>query len=224
MNIDVIYCSGANKRFMQIALDAGELLGVQSGRLDYGFPISFVDIDYKKPDFTKHLAMVAKFKPRYAVVPDLSETEDSEEDTLRAVKQADLLGVYCEYPLIVPKRSGQLRFIPSRYAIAYSIWTSYGGAQFGIWKLANRRIHLLGGSPQEQMKLYRYHPGIMSADGNMAQKMATVHIKFWRARRWLDHPEKMKCGVKEYRKDLYVECWRMSCSNISQQWKREVSA
>ena len=219
--MDIIYCAGANRTFMQIALDAGYLLGVRSDRNDYGFPISFADINYKQPDFERHLKAVARLKPRYAVVPDLSEIEDSEEDVTRAVKQADQLGAYCEFPLIVPKRSGQLRFIPQDYPIAYSVPTTYGGAKYGAWKLEGRRVHLLGGSPHEQMKLWRYLPEcVMSADGNMAQFMATVHVKFWRApRKWIDHPDKMKCGKKEYRRDLYIDCWLRSCRNIYAYWQ-----
>ncbi len=215
--IDLIYCAGANERLMQIAYDVGYLLGVRSDRKDYGFPISFVDIDYKKPNFPAHLARVATIKPKYAIVPDLSETEDSEEDIERAGKQADQLGIYCDYPLIVPKRSSQLRLIPARYAIAYSVPTTYGGAKFGIWKLAGRRVHLLGGSPQEQIKLYRYHAGIISADGNMAQLVAVKFARYWQApRQWLDHPER-----GQGKKDLYLDCWQRSCVNIRQRWQMQ---
>ena len=213
--MDIIYCAGANERLMQIAYDTGYLLGVRSDRSDYGFPIAFVDIDYKKPDFAKHLARVASIRPRYAIVPDLSETEDSEEDAQRAVKQADALGAYCDYPLIVPKRSGQLQFIPARYAIAYSLPTSYGGAKFGIWKLAGRHVHLLGGSPQEQMKLSHYHGGVISADGNMAQLVAVKFARYWQApRQWVDHPER-----GQGRQDLYLDCWLRSCQNIYRSWQ-----
>src|SRR5260221_5351149 len=127
--MDLIYCAGSNKRLTQIAQDAGYLLGVRSDKLDYGFPISFVDIDYKKPDFTAHLGVVKKHKPKYAIVPDLSELETSEQDIARAVNQAEQLSSYCEIPLIVPKLSSQIPLIPAKWAIAYSIPTSYGGAK-----------------------------------------------------------------------------------------------
>src|SRR5258708_5548354 len=124
--MDLIYCAGSNKRLTQIAQDAGYLLGVRSDKLDYDFPISFVDIDYKKPDFEQHLRIVAKLQPKYAIVPDLSADEVSEADIARAVLQAEQLAPYCDFPLIVPKLSGQLALIPARYAIAYSLPTSYG--------------------------------------------------------------------------------------------------
>ena len=213
--IDLIYCAGANPRFMQIAQEHGYLLGVRSDRNAYGFPISFVDIEYRKPDFTTHREAVKMHRPKYATVPDLSETEVSEEDIVRALAQASQLAQYCEYPLIVPKLSGQLALIPRQYAIAYSVPTSYGGAKYGIWKLQGRRIHLLGGSPHEQMKLRRYLPeGVKSVDGNMAQLMAVKFAKFWQAKRWQEHPEHGK-GIE----DLYLDCWHRSCANIHRYWR-----
>jgi hypothetical protein len=218
--MDLIYCAGQNSRLMQIAYECGYLLGIRSDLLDFSFPISFVDIDYKQPDFAKHLETVKKHSPKYATVPDLSETRISEADIERAVLQAEQLSSYCEIPLIVPKLSSQLHFIPTKYAIAYSVPTSYGGAKYGLWKLEGRRVHLLGGSPHTQMKLQRYlSECVQSADGNMAQKMATQYAKYWQGGRWRDHPQRGK-GIE----DLYVDCWKRSCQNIYQQWQWEVPA
>lgn len=213
--IDLIYCAGKNRRLMQIALESGYLLGIRSDAADYGFPISFVDIDYRQPDFTRHLAVVKKHQPKYATVPDLSETEVSMADIARAVKQAEQLASYCETTLIVPKLSGQLPLVPPEYGIAYSVPTSYGGAKYGAWKLAGRHVHLLGGSPHEQMRLARYLAGsVISADGNMAQLMATQFARYWRNRKWPRHPE-----WGQNKPDLYMECWQWSCRNIRQQWE-----
>src|SRR6266704_2715802 len=212
--MDVIYFAGENKRLMQIAYESGYLLGIRSDLRDDGFPISFVDIDYKHPDFEAHLAIVAKHQPKYATVPDLSETEVSEADVARALAQAACLSQYCEHVLIVPKLSGQLAFIPPQFAIAYSVPTSYGGAKYGVWKLAGRRVHLLGGSPHVQMKLYHYlRDAIQSVDGNLAQKLALQFAKYWQAHKWVKHPLQGQ-GIE----DLYFDCWRKSCQNIRQQW------
>lgn len=214
--MELIYSSGQNRRLMQIAYDAGYLLGVRSDLDDYGFPISFVDIEYRQPDFALHLATVKRLRPKYATVPDLSEIATSEQDVARAVKQAEMLGAYCAIPLIIPKRSDQLALIPAHYAIAYSVPTSYGGASFGIWKLAGRRVHLLGGSPHEQMKLYQAFPDeVQSTDGNMAQLLAIKRAKYWQGKRWHKHPESGK-GIS----DLYLDCWQRSCGNIHAYWRQ----
>jgi uncharacterized protein DUF6610 len=213
---DLIYCAGQNRRLMQIALDAGYLLGVRSDRLDYGFPISFVDIDYKAPDFTQHVEIVKKHQPKYATVPDLSEIAVDEADIARAVKQAEQIAAYCETVLIVPKLPGQIAMLPPDVAIGYSVPTSYGGAQYPLWELSGRRVHLLGGSPHEQMLLARY-VDVMSVDGNMAQKIAIQFARYWQAEQWIAHPER-----GQGKEDVYLDCWQRSCINIRQQWSKEV--
>lgn len=208
---DLIYCAGGNDRLMRMAYDAGWLLGVRSDKLTYGYPISFVDIHYKAPDFARHLRMVADERPRYAIVPDLSETEVSVADVRRALVQAEELAQHCEIPLIVPKLAGQLALIPARYAIAYSVPSSYGGAQFGPWRLEGRRVHLLGGSPSMQRRIYRSLHGVadvMSVDGNMSQKVLGK-LNYWSRR---------NVWVKAPRGTDYLDCWRLSLENIYLMW------
>ncbi len=210
----LIYCAGGNRRLLASAYDAGWLLGVRSDKLSYGLPIAFVDIHYRVPDWPRHLRRVAREQPRYAVVPDLSETVVSEDDVMRALMQADELANYCETPLVVPKLAAQLPLIPARYAIAYSVPSTYGGAQFGPWLLNGRRVHLLGGSPSTQRRIYRYLRGVadvMSVDGNMAQKVLGK-LNYWsRSNVWRKAP----------RGSDYMDCWRQSLANIAAMWREE---
>jgi hypothetical protein len=78
-------------------------------------------------------------------------------------------------------------------------------------------VHLLGGSPKAQQLIARwlqqYNATVISADGNMAQLMATKFARFWQ-RRWVDHPRR---GTQEH--DLYLDCWRLSCQNIAAEWQ-----
>lgn len=197
-----------------MALEAGWLLGIRSDKLSYGFQVAFVDIHYKRPDWQRHLRCVGQEQPRYAVVPDLSEAEVSEADVVRALAQADTLAQYCAVPLIVPKLAGQLPLIPARYAIAYSVPSTYGGAQFGPWLLFGRRVHLLGGSPSTQRRIYRYLRGtavVTSVDGNMAQKLL-AKLNYWsRSNVWRKAP----------RGSDYMDCWRQSLANIAAMWDAE---
>ena len=215
--LDLIYCAGGNPRLDKIALDTGFLLGIRSDRNADGYPVSFIDIDYKRPDFERHLRTVQKYQPKYATVTDLSDRVVSEDDIVRAITQVERLASYCGTVFIIPKLPGQLTLIPPGYAIGYSVPTHYGGASYPLWELTERRIHLLGGSPHLQMQCY-LHLGcvatITSADGNMAQKMAVPFAKYWQAGRWVKHPE--------YRRgtpDLYLDCWRRSCQNIYEHWR-----
>jgi hypothetical protein len=216
--IDLIYCAGGNPRLSQIAVEEGFLIGFRSDYAAPAHPISFVDVEYRNPNFMAHLETVKKHRPKYATVPDLSEKAVSRDDVARAIQQAERLAPYCEIPLIVPKLSGQLGMIPTEYAIGYSIPTSYGGAQYPLWELSGRKVHLLGGSPRKQLEIYRYlscFAEVISADGNYAQLMATRFAEFWNGKKWIEHP-KMKTGDK----DLYFECWRWSCQHIYQDWKK----
>jgi len=216
--IDLIYCAGGNPRLSQIASEEGWLLGFRSDKTLGGYTASFVDIDYKQPDFARHLAVVARHQPKYAVVPDLSEAGVTMEDIDRAISQASQLAQYCEIPLIVPKLSGQLTLLPTSIAVGYSVPSRYGGASYPLWELAGRRVHLLGGSPRKQFQVYLHLSGIaevMSADGNYAQKQAVRYAEYWTGKKWTEHEDTLQGKV-----DLYLECFRRSCRNIRAYWQQ----
>lgn len=221
--IDLIYTSGNNRELAQITTEEQWMVGMRSDKHPY-MPISFMDIRYKQPNFERHLAMIKEHQPKYAVVPDLSDDYSEKQDVLRALHQAEQITAIAPHTtvLIVPKRSAQLQWIPSDFSLGYSIPTSNGGAKFGLWKLSGRRVHLLGGNPHYQMKLYRLHRHnvhIHSADGNMAQKAAFEFSKFWTNNRWIKHPEATQ-NKDEQKPDLPYECIRMSLQNIKQAWIR----
>lgn len=218
--LDLIYCAGDNERLSRIAFESGFLIGIRSGRSSHDFPVSFVDIEYKRPNFEKHLKAVAKHRPKYATVLDLSEECVSKQDIARALMQYEQLASYCQIPFIVPKLHGQVALLPADVAIGYSIPTSYGGAKdVKLWEMEGRRIHLLGGSPQKQIEIYKtlsLCAQVMSADGNMAQLMATQFAKYWDGD-WVEHPQR---GTNT--PDLYLDCWRRSCTNIRRAWGKVV--
>lgn len=216
--LDLIYCAGDNERLTRIAHEAGFLIGIRSGRTAHGFPVKFVDIEYRKPNFHKHLLSVRRHWPKYATVLDLSEEVVSAQDVARALAQYEELSYSCEIPLIVPKLPGQIALLPGHIAIGYSVPTSYGGARYPLWELEGRRVHLLGGSPDAQMEIYKglsTCAQVMSADGNMAQKMATQFAKFWQNGVWMPHPDR-----NTNTPDLYLDCWQRSCTNIRRAWQR----
>lgn len=220
--LDLIYCADGNPRLLQIAQEEGWLLGFRSDKWMGQFPVSFIDVDYRHPDFERHLDIVAQWRPRYATVPDLSEDGINCADIDRAVRQAERLSPHCETVLIVPKLSGHIALLPDSLAIGYSIPSSYGGAAYPLWELLGRRVHLLGGSPRKQWNTYLHLNAIatvMSADGNYGQKMAVRYAEYWQKGKWIEHPQVLSNG-----KDLYLECWRWSCRNIRQRWEQLVYA
>jgi hypothetical protein len=216
--VDILFCAGGNKQLMGIAYEAGMGLGIRSDRPSHGFPIVFVDINYRRPPaFEEHLRAVAQAQPRYAIVRDLSERETCGADIERAVREARILANYCEVPLLVPKRPGQIELLPADLAIGYSVPTRHGAAQYPLWELHGRRVHLLGGNPREQMTAHLYlscRNVLLSADGNMAQKVAWLAV-YWQDGRWVDHPHK---GMHLHH--LAHECLGLSCRNILREWRQ----
>lgn len=226
---DLIFCAGGNPRMVRTAYNAGWLLGCRSDASHpKGYELSFIDLNYKDKafDFERHLRRVAKYLPRYATVPDLSDKEVSTQDIERAVQQVERLQNFCEMPLVVPKLPGQLSLLPRHIDIGYSVPTSYGGAAYSPTLLRGRRVHLLGGSPHEQYRIWRYNQEmgrlfqITSADGNMAHKCALPPIvRYWRkggrsGGQWITWPSRAR--------DEIYNCFRESCRNIFTMWELEM--
>ena len=214
--IDLIICAGGNRAFLQVASEMGYMLGLRSGYASYGYDIQFVDSEYKHPNFERHLKTIMRHRPKYAVVPDLSDKSVSAADIERAMRQYEQIALSCQIPLIVPKLPGQIARLSTDVAIGYSIPSSYGGARYDLWELAGRRVHLLGGSPLDQMEVFRQLAGrttVLSADGNMAMGVARNFAQYWDGG-WIDHPEK---GMSD--KSVYLDCWRKSCENIRREWE-----
>jgi hypothetical protein len=126
--LDLMYTAADNAQFHAICQRANWLPGIRSDKRPCAeaTDIQFIDVRYTRPDFARHLAMVRRFRPRYATVPDLSEREVSREDIRRALRQAELLAPHCGVVLLVPKLPGQIGLLPGEAAIGYSVPTRYG--------------------------------------------------------------------------------------------------
>jgi hypothetical protein len=215
--MDLIYCAGGNPALTRIAYEEGWQLGCRSDKWHAdGYPLMFIDVDYKKPKWDVHVARVQQERPRYATIPDLNDSTVDQRDIDRAIKQSEELLPHCETVLIVPKLSGQIALLPDHLAIGYSVPTSYGGAQYPIWELMGRRVHLLGGNPRDQVKCYHHISTIatvMSADGNAAQRAALSWRAVWSKRDvWRNVPRHLDIS--------YEATWRYSCRTIKNYWKR----
>lgn len=223
--MQLIYCAGKNKHFADIALAAGFRLGAQVPCTVY-HDLYFCDQDWKKPNRTAYMAALAKHTPTMATVLDW-EREGQLADVLDWAEEA---AQHCEQVLIVPKVMGGIDRLPRQIGgrdvvLAFSVPTKFGGTQLPLWEFAGWPIHLLGGSPHAQMK-YAAHlrsiADVVSADGNMANKMAH-NCRFWRAEpggakgdRWRSLAD---AGLADFGKGSNAEAFRRSCENIMQAWK-----
>jgi len=216
--LSLIYCGDGNPTLATIAIEEGWLYGFRSDKRPGAHCVAFVDVNFKRPNFERHLEMVAHYHPKYATIPDLSEQEVSQSDVARALEQAERLQPHCETVFIVPKLSGQIAMLPPDVAIGYSVPSGYGGAQYPLWELEGRRVHLLGGSPRKQIQVYLHLSAIaevISMDGNYAHGQAVKYAMFWQRHTWHYHPL-----VERKAPNLYQECWRWSCQNIRAYWQQ----
>ena len=210
--IELIYCANGNRRFAQIAIDAGFRYGAQLPGTIY-HPIWFADQNWKKPNRGRYMAALAQHKPNMATVLDL-ERPGQLDDVLAWAEEA---AAFVEIVLIIPKYSGAIDVLPrviggKPIRLGYSVPTRYGGTDVPIWEFGGWPVHLLGGNPQNQMAL-RAYLDVHSADGNAAQRAACKWCICWTNGRWTKHP---------YQGDdcIYV-AFVDSCRNIAAAWEHD---
>lgn len=222
--MELIYCAGGNRRFDEIAKDAGFLLGAQLPTKSVYFPIHFADQNWKNPDRGRYMAALAQYRPHMASVLDLERPDQIDEVLSWAEESAQWVNVV----MIIPKVFGIVPLLPrtiggAEVRLGYSIPTKHGGTEVPVWEFEGWPVHLLGGSPHAQMRTMHYLR-VASADGNMANKMATTFGAFWtpgnakaKDRYW---PKLQEFDGAEWGNDAPYEAFRRSCENIMAAWKR----
>jgi len=223
----LIYCAAGNRRFAEIAVAAGWLYGAQLPGTVYPdvAPLWFADQDWKKPDRARYMERLAEHRPQQATVLDLERAEQFSEVMDWAAEAAQ----YVKRVVIIPKVFGIIPRIPEHVGdadviLGYSVPTRYAGTEVPVWEFARRPVHLLGGSPQAQMKL-RHYLNVFSADGNYANKMATRYCQFWQPgtaryakNRWWPTLREAN-GGENWGDDAPYEAFRRSCESIIEHWQ-----
>lgn len=220
----LVYCGGGNRRFAEIARDAGFLLGAQLPTQTVYFPIQFADQNWKRPNREQYMAALAKHGPRMASVMDLEQESQLDE----VLGWAEDAAQYVEVVMIIPKVFSIIGRLPrtiggKQVRLGYSVPTKFGGTSVPVWEFDSWPVHLLGGSPQAQMRL-TYYLNVHSADGNMMMKMATTYGAFF------DQAKSTRRGywptISDYdgqrwpKNDAPHEAFRRSCLNIMAAWRR----
>lgn len=223
----LVYCGGGNRRFAELAVAAGYRFGARLPDTCY-LPPWFADQDYRRPNRGAYMAALERWRPNLASVVDWERPEQLPE----VLDWAEEASEYVERVLIVPKVIGGLPRLPRRVnsrdvVLGYSVPTRYGGTSLPTWEWAGWPVHLLGGSPQAQMHVWRHLAGIcevVSIDGNMANKLATAHCQFWvpgsargASNRWW--PTLIEADGQRWPKDAPYEAFRRSCLNIRAAWE-----
>ncbi len=229
----LIYCGAGNKRFAQIAVNSGWKYGAQLPGTIYPEVASlyFADQDWKSPDRGKYMNALKEYRPTQATVLDLEyESQFSE-----VMSWAEEASQFVDRVIIIPKVFGIIPKIPQsingkRTILGYSVPTKYAGTEVPIWEFGNRPVHLLGGSPHNQMKL-RAYLNVFSADNNYINKMAARFCQFWMPgnamyaqNRWFPTLKEANDGIDWHGDiDAPYEAFRRSCVNIIKAWPNGIT-
>jgi hypothetical protein len=167
----LIFCASNGPSFARAAVAEGWLYGARLPATVYADPW-FVDQDWRRPNRRKYMTALARRRPVFATVLDW-ERESQLPEVLSWARQAALY--VREAVVVVPKVVGGVARLPravegKRVILGYSVPTSYGSSPVPLEEFHGWPVHLLGGSPQAQLRLYRLlrpHCEVTSADGNM---------------------------------------------------------
>jgi hypothetical protein len=214
----LIMCAGGNRRFAESATRHGWLYGLRLPGTAYA-PVSFADQDWRTPNRTRYMTALAAHRPAMATVLDLERA-----DQLSAVLEwAAEAAQYVQTVIIIPKVCGLIDDIPetingASVVLGYSVPTTHGGTDVPLWEFGRRPVHLLGGSPHRQMMLTRYL-NVVSADGNMAAKLAN-RGQFWRYQKGVKgHWVNLREIGRGDKHDAPYTAFDLSMANIMQTWK-----
>jgi hypothetical protein len=166
--------------------------------------LGFLDIDWKRYDFRRHLEAAARTRPIMTVARDVED----KRDLRRIIDQAYRLLDYATHVVVVPKDpllEGKLcRSIPPEFVLGFSVPTRYGGT--ALSPLAFKRpVHLLGGRPDVQRTLGNQMP-VFSIDTNRFTLDAAFG-DYFDGEIFRPHP-----------KGGYRNCLSASVKNISSLW------
>lgn len=224
---ELIYCAGGNRRFAEIAIEAGFLYGAQLPSTVYFRPY-FCDQNWKRPNREAYMRCLAEQRPVMASVLDWEYQAQLPE----ILSWAEEVAQFVEIVMIIPKVQGGVsqlpRFIGGKSVrLGYSVPTKHGATELPIWEFCGWSVHLLGGSPGRQMRLIK-HLNVQSCDGNMMQKLAAERCRFWSrgkkpfTNRWtsIKEADGRKWGDGSDTADAPYEAFRRSCQNIMEAWGR----
>lgn len=212
----LIYCASGNPRFARTAVECGWKYGARlPSWFDRELTLYFADQDWKKPDREAYMQALQEHRPEMATVLDWEQPEQFADVMAWATEAAKSV----QRVVVIPKVSGMLDRIPNavggvEIVLGYSVPTSYGGTTVPLWEFGCRPVHLLGGSPQAQLRL-RSYLNVVSADGGMAQQQATK-CRYW-SRRPGPKGHWMQLGG-ESRDGAHLECFRRSMVAIREAW------
>lgn len=205
----LIFCAGNTKEYAEISIKHGWLYGIRHDNRAYYQP-HFIDINWKSYDWGEYLDVIRKYKPQMAMVPDYEKP--NKEKLFRMIEEVRDTGVHDV--LCCPKFHGAIDDIPLDCIVAISVPSSYAGFLPEPREINNRVVHLLGGTPQDQIDMYRLYTShgakVLSLDCNAHMK-ASMTGTFFDTGRW-----------KNYGTVPRIEAFNLSAINIKKTWEKVI--
>lgn len=166
--------------------------------------LGFLDIDWKKYNFGRHLAAAKATRPLLTVARDIEDIDQLE----RTLDEARTLLLFADEVIVVPKdpRLGEAldELIPAEFTLGYSVPTRYGSTTLPLAAF-RRRVHLLGGRPDVQRRLAGQLP-VTSMDCNRFT-IDAAYGDYFNGEAFRPHPA-----------GGYERCLEASIRNINRLW------
>jgi hypothetical protein len=223
--IRLFFCAGNNRRFAEIAIACGLEYGAQLPTRVY-YPIQFADQDWSKPHLaSQYIEALRTHRPDTATVTDWERDDQYEQ----IMAMSEEVAAICETVIVIPKVIGGIGRIPHRIGNARVVLGRPVGTHSKtappVWEYGDRPVHLLGGTPQQQLVQARYLPNVVSADCSSTAAMARKRCAYWTEGRaatgqpnryWRQMSEDGIAG-----KDAMYEAFRRSCVAYQRAWNRQ---
>lgn len=177
---DMVYVRGGDKTAPAICEKTGMMYGTRHDYKPYA-PVYMIDIKWDDYDWQDYLSKVARYRPTLAMAPDYESSDQFDRLTIQI---DDLRRLNPPRIMVCPKFENATAQIPADCIIAVSVPTGYAGFLPALEELRGRRIHLLGGHPDQQLFLMQQYCAagaeVISLDGNVLGDKA-MKGQYWRA-------------------------------------------
>jgi len=175
--------NGKGDLYPKIARLSGMAYGTRHCETPRGWPF-MVDIHWRDYDWYDYMHKIAQWRPVMAMAADYESPTQRRQlyQQVRDLRAAGVLRV-----MVCPKFEGAAAHIPSWCIIAVSVPSRYAGYVPPLRELQGRRVHMLGGSPNQQrtwqLVLQGAGAAVVSADGNSHTKVA-AKTNWWNGTQW----------------------------------------
>jgi len=163
MTIDVIMTITSRGDTAQAIQESPAHIGMESSH-EWPFESSPYFLDYpftnENATFEDHLAVVKQYNPHITTAPDIENGRELPE----VIDMGDELLRYSDNVIIVPKTCHPTD-IPDRFRVGLTVGNFGSMAPWGLYEYAHvDSIHILGGTPSEQMAVISHGLNVDSVD------------------------------------------------------------